>query len=100
MGTPDCSVWFDVGRPGAADTLVTCPVKVVRRLHWRATNNAEAPSLPVHIAGLYIFTLNAMGPEGRAQGGAIATAFDDIMGLCCVRELGFLPASNTVKLSV
>lgn len=98
--TPDCSVSWDVGRPGAADALMTCPAKVVRRLHWRASSNVEAPRLSVHAAGLYIFTLNAMGPQGRAQGGAIATAFDDIMGLCCVRELGFLPALNTVKLSV
>merc|ERR1712039_335430 len=65
---------------------------------WRA---GEAVGLrAVDAAGLYIFTSNAMGPPGRAHGGAVATVFDDVMGLTCVRELGFLPAFNTVELSV
>merc|ERR1711907_309718 len=88
--------YWDVSVPGAVDALAASPVKVIRRLHWRAKDQPP----PGNVLGVYIFTRHAMGPPGRAHGGAVATAFDDAMGQVCVREVGFLPACNTTKLCV
>ena len=85
------------------DRLLASPSKILRRLFCHELG-AAPPTAPHRrlglVAGVYVLSPLAMGPPGRAHGGAVITICTDVMGYLVHREGGGPLMSNTVSLKV
>ena len=99
--------YFDVEEAGNDAVAALYPVKLLRRLFWRRTPEPDesggiggGTKRAPFVVGVYYFGHLCQGPPNRAHGGSILTACDDIQGQLVIREVGFLPTSNTIELTV
>ena len=81
------------------DRLLASPPKILRRLFCHELGAAPPTTLGL-VAGVYVLSPLAMGPPGRAHGGAVITICTDVMGYLVHREGGGPLMSNTVSLEV
>lgn len=122
--------YFDPEELGNDRIAAEYPVKLLRRLFWRKScsplptktktetkamgetallavasgdfpnHNPPSTAPPQFVVGVYFFSHLTQGPPKRAHGGSVLTCCDDIHGQLVLREVGFLPTSNTTELTV
>lgn len=101
--SPTTTPFIDISNTALLPELQMHPPKIRRKLFWRNVNASKKSTVTMEsriAVGIYVFSFLCKGPPGRAHGGSIATAFDDMQGALVVRERGFIPVHNTVDLVV